>query len=201
MGNTWVTDIRHFPGSVVGEAIPADLHPVAFRMGEFMGRIVAAATSAFWPGVRVTGLRCRRRPNRRPCSGHLAVQRDDAAEHVHWQCTHCDDNGLISGWRGSIWDLTGPHEAPVDPAQSTVVDLDDQDYGLLLSVLSTTDRDAERAVMRAEYSADCTRLTLADAVIEELIDTLVAEANAEQGPRAGLNALANRLDRAAHGRR
>jgi len=177
MGETWVTDIRHFPGNVAGEPIPPEVHPAAFRMGEFMGRIVAAATSTFWAGARETALRCRRRPGRQRCPGHLRVLRDDEREQVHWHCSQCDDNGLISGWRGCVWDLTTSYQPPVVHDDSATVYVMDDDYALLQSALPSMDREAERAVMAAENTEQGARLMLSQAALDDLLGALSSEAN------------------------
>ena len=63
MGDTWIVDITHY-GDILDPEL--DIPGPARRLGEFFGTIVGATTA--WPfpdQPRTTGLRCRRRPNRR----------------------------------------------------------------------------------------------------------------------------------------
>jgi hypothetical protein len=50
-------------------------------------------------------VRCRRRPERRRCSGIIfsmpSVEHDDA---IVWYCPVSGDNGLIRGWQDTLWD-------------------------------------------------------------------------------------------------
>ena len=67
---TWIVDITHYE-DILDPTL--DVPGPARRLGAFFGTIVAAATA--WPfpdQPRTTGVRCRRRPNRKPCPGLLS---------------------------------------------------------------------------------------------------------------------------------
>ena len=99
VGNTWVTDMRHRvepPGT--------DLPPASLRQVEHEGRIVEAGSVWGKPTPMDSALRCRRRPQRRACPGHLRVSLSEGV--VRWACTRCRDNGRISHWEGTPWDLS-----------------------------------------------------------------------------------------------
>lgn len=101
MGETWITDMTHFLNEV-GRI--ADMPTSARNLVNHLGSIVSV-TSRQLPGVReLTGVKSRRRPNRRPCSGEIiAVVESDSLDIV-WQCPVCADNGLIQSWQGTLWD-------------------------------------------------------------------------------------------------
>ncbi len=100
MGNTWITDLRHFlndDGSLVGIPKPA------LNFANYLGRIVKAVTSRKG-NTLATGVMCRRRPGRRPCPGEIIAFIDEKRAYaIVWICPVCRDNGLISGWRGTVW--------------------------------------------------------------------------------------------------
>ncbi|MBE0448970.1 MAG: hypothetical protein IBX64_12925 [Actinobacteria bacterium] len=96
---SYITNVTHF--------LDEDGYPVhsgpAGRIGEFFGKIVAAA-SLHPQGIAVpSALRCRRRPGRKPCRGNLLIaRRDDGV--IEWQCPLCGDDGFIHSWEGTYWD-------------------------------------------------------------------------------------------------
>ena len=76
----------------------------ALHLANYFGRIVKAVTSRNRKTL-VTGVKCRRRPQRRPCPGEIVAFVDEQrASAIAWFCPVCKDNGLISGWKGTIWD-------------------------------------------------------------------------------------------------
>ncbi len=95
----YITNITHF--------LDEDGYPVhsgpAGRIGEFFGKVVAAASLHPQGEVVPSALRCRRRPERKPCPGNLLIaHRDDGV--IEWQCPLCGDNGFIHNWEGTYWD-------------------------------------------------------------------------------------------------
>lgn len=77
----------------------------ARRLTEFMGEVIAAA-SVLAPSVwNDSALRCRRRPQRRPCPGRLRVRAESTGQ-IDWACPVCNDQGTISSWQGSLYDLS-----------------------------------------------------------------------------------------------
>lgn len=99
MGNTWITDIRHFlndDGSI------SDMPNQARKLADYFGRIVKGVTLRRGNAL-ATGVRCRRRFRHRPCPGEIIAFIDEK-DAVSWSCPVCNDNGIISGWRGTIWD-------------------------------------------------------------------------------------------------
>lgn len=93
MGDTWVTDIRHFLNDkgTFSDHLPKP----ALRMANYIAAIIVDATND--DNTVTTGVRCRRRPNRKRCTGYIvsSIQEDNR---IRWFCPLCDDNGYISGW-------------------------------------------------------------------------------------------------------
>ena len=69
----------------------------------------------------MSALRCERRPGRRPCPGTIAVARSEVPPSISWQCTSCGDDGVISGWEQSPYDLRLRHPRPASTGDRRVM--------------------------------------------------------------------------------
>ncbi len=100
MADTWITDLTHF---LKDGRLPRQLPGPALRLAEYLGKIVAAVTGAE-PDDSLD-VRCRRRPRRRLCPGEIEGYIVPESNAICWECLVCGDNGLISNWENTIWDL------------------------------------------------------------------------------------------------
>lgn len=101
MPDTWIIDLRHFlapSGSLAPELLPP-----ARRLAEYCTAIAAQGSNFDEP----VNLRCRRRPGHRRCTGVLSINLGADLEEFVWRCPSCGDNGVIRGWQGTFWDLSG----------------------------------------------------------------------------------------------
>jgi hypothetical protein len=108
----FVSDLRHFLD------IPDDAPASARRMAEHLAGIVEAGTTSPVGEPTVTSIRCTRRPGRRPCAGLIEVVRLEVPASIEWWCPICGDEGVVSGWEGSPFDLrwsTSHVDVPADP--------------------------------------------------------------------------------------
>ena len=101
MGDTFITDMTHFEGIPSGPS-----HEPARRMAQFFGAIVSAASVSPADKLIEAALFCRRRPGRTQCPGHLQIRRDRVSGAISWHCSRCDDQGEISNWEGTSWNLS-----------------------------------------------------------------------------------------------
>ena len=99
MGNAWITDVRHFLND---DGSRANLRNPGRTLAEYFGRIVKGVTTRQKDAL-ATGVRCRKRPKRRKCPGEIIAFIDEQGA-ISWSCPVCEDNGVISGWKGTIWD-------------------------------------------------------------------------------------------------
>ena len=100
MADTWITDLTDF---LENGRLPQGLPGPALRLVEYLGRIVAAVT-----GVEPDdplGVRCRRRPGRRPCPGEIEGYISPESSVIYWECLVCGERGVISNWENTMWDL------------------------------------------------------------------------------------------------
>ena len=94
-----ITDLSHFldaKGAIGPKSGPAR------RFAEFLASVVATASAK---GPRAVSGAAQCRCNK--CKGLIAtkVAPDDAVE---WRCASCGQQGRITNWRRSFWDLSAP---------------------------------------------------------------------------------------------
>ncbi len=94
-----ITDLRHFLNE---DGSMADMPSHARVLAKYCGRIVRAVTNRRIATVD-TGVKCRKRPRRKPCPGEIIAFIDEQ-QAISWSCPVCEDNGVISGWTETIWD-------------------------------------------------------------------------------------------------
>lgn len=171
----FVSDLRHFLD------LPEDAPAPARRMAEHLTLIVRAATAGDAGVPWVSALDCKRRPARRACPGHLAVFRTDVPESIEWRCTSCGDEGVISGWERSPFDLRPTRLRAVATDVLRVVI--PADVASTLRGLMLLDTACERVVFRASVSEIGIVLAAGEEDLDELVGYIAAEANHEKDRR------------------
>lgn len=171
----FVSDLRHFLD------VPDDAPGPARRMADHLGCVVRAATAGKAGTAWESALRCNRRPGNRPCPGHIAVFRADLPAPIDWRCTSCGDDGVISGWEDSYFDLRTPRAMPSSEVVPGVVITDA--VAATLRDLRLLDSDCERLVFQARISSEGIVLPADEEDLDELIGFVAAEANHETSRR------------------
>jgi hypothetical protein len=171
----FVSDLRHFLD------MPDDAPGPARKMAEYLSSVVRAATAGKAGAAWVSALACRRRPGNRPCPGHIAVFRADLPAPIEWRCTSCGDEGLISGWEDSPFDLRLPRSSRAGEAKTEVLVSDE--VAATLRSLRLLDTDRERLVFQARASSEGIELPADDQDLDDLIGFVAAEANHETNRR------------------
>lgn len=99
MPRSYVTDLRHFLDED-GQPAPGP----AGALRRYLGRIAeSGSVMQIGEGGKI-GLCCANPSQRKRCGGQLFVGRT-AADSLEWQCTRCAENGLLSGWAKTQFDL------------------------------------------------------------------------------------------------
>lgn len=98
----WIVSLRHY---LTGDGAIAPRDGTARRLAEYWAAIVADTTFDV-DSKSPLGVRCRRRPARRPCGGRIASFIDTDSDVIAWHCPRCADAGCIDGWRATFWDGT-----------------------------------------------------------------------------------------------
>jgi hypothetical protein len=169
-----------------------DAGPKGLRARQ-LARIVSAAT-AVHAGLTVhTPIRCRRRPLRRACEGHLLVRRQDVPALIQWGCPECRDHGALRAWRRTPQDLS---DQPATLLPEIEVVVPEREYRAL-EALPRLVAPAGRVVMGASFTPFGIRLSGERAELDALLDALFAAARDPDGsiPQATLDRAAVTLDR------
>lgn len=169
-----VTDLDHFLD------LSADAPGPARRLAGHLSHIVRAATAGDADVLWESALPCRRRPANRRCPGRVIVLRGEASAPIRWQCSVCDDQGIITNWADSPFDLRRKGLRLADPVNEIVVSTD---VAAALRQLQLLDADCERLVFRMRAQDDGGVLSASDDDLNELIGAIAAEANHESGRR------------------
>ena len=173
-----VTDITHLLDE---EGFPVD--GPAGRLARYLGTIISSASVApvgMWIDAAI---RCRRRPNRQPCRGHIRLRRTGLSSPVDWGCTWCDEGGVISNWQRSIWDLS------VAGVESGAINGPPLEVVLAIEELNAVrqnlifDLEIERVLASARKTAQGCLMRATEEDLDNLLEYIASEANHEGNRR------------------
>ena len=170
----FVTDLHHFLD------LPEDTPGPARRLAEHLSDIVRAATAGDAGNAWESVLSCRRRPANRRCQGRLIVLRTQPGAPILWRCSVCDDEGVISNWEDSPFDLRRRRLVVAGAVNEIVIS---EQVAATLRDLQLLDTDCERLVFRIRAHNDGAVLAAADEDLDELMGFVAAEANHEPNRR------------------
>ena len=141
---------------------------------------------------------CRRRPAHRRCPGRMtiAIMGSEAAAPIRWWCSVCGDEGVISNWADSPYDLRCRRLSVAGDVDEVAVS---DKTAAVLRELVLLDPDCERLVYGMRAHPDGAALLTSADDLEELIGFVAAEANHEPNRRRQdrLDAAFNTLTEAA----
>ena len=166
----FVTDLRHFLD------LSQDTPGPARRLAEHLSNIVRAATAGDAGTAWESALPCRRRPANRRCPGRMIVLRTKPGAPIRWQCSVCADEGTVSNWENSPYDLRRRRLTLAGAVNEIVIP---DELAAALRELRLLDTDCERLVFRIRAHHDGAILAAADEDLDELIGFVAAEANHE----------------------
>jgi hypothetical protein len=103
---TWVVDLRHYLDEETDDL--ASMPGPALSCALFFTSVVAWVTDHLPAGDPHTNVNCIRRPGRKRCTGDIIAELNSGSGAIHWECPWCGENGVISGWKGTLWDRSPP---------------------------------------------------------------------------------------------
>jgi hypothetical protein len=169
-----VTDLSHFLD------LPEDTPGPARRLAGHLGNIVRAATAGDTGTAWETALPCRRRPANHRCPGRMIVLRTEPGAPIRWQCSVCDDEGMISNWEDSPFDLRRRQLTLAEAVNEIAIP---DEVAAALRGLQLLDTACERLVFQIRAGNDGAVLAATDDDLDELIGFVAAEANHEPSRR------------------
>jgi hypothetical protein len=169
-----VTDLSHFAG------LPEDTPGPARRLAAHLHDIVRAATAGDAGTTWETALSCRRRPGNHRCAGRMTVLRTEAAAPIRWQCSACQDEGVISNWEDSPFDLRRRQLTLAKAVREIAIP---GEVAAALRELQLLDTDCGRLVFAIRARDDHAILAATDDDLDELTGFVAVEANNEPSRR------------------
>ena len=110
----------------------------------------------------------------------IAIVRAQASAPIRWWCSVCDDEGVISNWADSPYDLRRRRLSVADNVQEVIVS---DETAAALRELALLDPDSERLVFGVRHHPKGAVLRTNPDDLEELIGYVAAEANHEPNRR------------------
>jgi len=166
-----VIDLQHFLDLDAATPMPAR------RLAQQLGLLVQAATAGDAGVQWETALPCPRRPGNKRCPGRMIVLRTDAGGPIHWLCNGCQDQGQISNWEHTPFDLRRHGLTVAAKVNEIVIGYE---TAQALRDLQLLDPDCQRVVHRIRANNDNAVLAVSNDDLDELIGALSQEFQAEQ---------------------
>ena len=102
MTKTSITDLTHYLDEDGEIAIVSG---AGLRFVEYLTSIISMISHP-QPVPDEFNVKCRCKPKRIPCTGILMGGTDPNTDVIIWWCPVCHENGFISNWQGTLWDLS-----------------------------------------------------------------------------------------------
>ena len=119
-------------------------------------------------------------PSQPPLPGPDDRAPDRARGAIQWQCSLCNDQGVISNWEDTPFDLRRRQITLAETVHEIVIP---DEIAAALRELRLLDADCERLVFRIRAHHDGAILAASDDDLDELIGSVAAEANHEPNRR------------------
>ena len=133
---TYITNMMHFLNE--DGLVPMGQPEEFYAMLNYFGDIVNAASSHPTDAQFCSTVVCRGESGRRRCGSYLTIAHQPGNT-IHWQCSECGDQGFISSWLGTIYDLNEAVER--DPTQRVSVAITPDEHRLLKEAITSSQEE------------------------------------------------------------
>jgi hypothetical protein len=138
--------------------------------------MVSAATFAPAGNEIQTFLKCRKRPDRKPCPGQISVRLEEEPPQLHWWCSTCGHSGIIKNWKGVMGAIVHTlDDIPSDHCNCAII-LSNDEYSLLKEI-NIIEPLAKSAVMNAHCVKDTIEITGDIALFNTILGYIAFEVN------------------------
>lgn len=141
--------------------------------------IVSTASLAIAGAPHASAIRCRKRPNRRRCTGHLELLRQQVPARIHWSCPACGQTGVLSDWKDSEADLSRFESEGAEGRATITVRVEVFEA---LARRTPLARRYGRILFRARIAEGVVSIPGSLGELNELRDAIAYELNFEQSP-------------------
>lgn len=167
----WMTDLSHFLDENGNP--PTDISDELRDSIQFFTNITRAASSHISNKPFLSMVQCRRTIDDNICGSWLSVEKMDRGQ-IHWKCPICGEEGFISNWQKTRYDLT--EEARKQEDESFTLIVTKKEYELLQDILIFSSEE-EAILFGGVSTAKGVRLSGYPESFDLLIDSLAAAAN------------------------
>ncbi len=94
----YISNMTHFLDETGN--IPTQMSKEARELASFMALVVDESTKEYDSSVISTSIRCFRKKCLGTINSEFLIENDD----IHWACTKCKNEGIISYWQSTRWD-------------------------------------------------------------------------------------------------
>jgi len=186
-GATYITDLTHFLDE--NGLPPVDAPRQLLKVLAFLGNIVKAGSSHPVGTQFSSAVPCRRRLCSR-LSLTIVNGRDDT---IRWECPDCGENGYISKWQGTDYDLSAAMEP--DRGRRVGVHITAEEHRVLSEAI-TNSQEEEAIVAGGVVTPEGIWISGRVEYFDELLGSIAAEANHTNSTkrRRALRAICDRVE-------
>jgi len=174
---TYVSQMHHFLDE--NGLPPVGLPKEFYSSLDYHAAIVKAGSSHSSNTQFCSAITCRRRPNHKPCGSYLTVtHREDDV--IHWQCPGCGEQGFISHWEGTIYDMTYAEEP--EPGELVSITITPEEYKMLSEIIVVAQEESA-IIFGAVSTPKGMLLTGRVEGFDQLLDAIAFDINHADSPK------------------
>jgi hypothetical protein len=100
----YISNMQHFLDETGN--IPRQMTKEGRELASFFALVIDTTTKNLPTKLTSTNIRC----FEKRCNGTIKSEVLGANNEIHWACSKCQNEGIISGWQKTKWDNSGGNE-------------------------------------------------------------------------------------------